>query len=199
MRAELEQVLKILRREKDTRDFKKMNQALAQALQEIRRALESNPELVPTGQALRRRKSQGLNLQGINVKDKSQPESNQSADAAGASNNDKSKSAKAEKEPPKINIEKTLSKRIRLKNFGVSCAFAHLGEEGPEALSEGNLIYINQDHPLYLKYFKNKNENQIHLLRLITQEISMMKRLRLPAREAFELQSKLLKDAVISK
>lgn len=192
MKNELEKVLKILKKEKDTRDFKKMNKALSDVLSEIRKALKLNPDLVPKGYALQRRKRMGLNLQGVNIRKDSKTEK---TDESGK----QKKQEKQEEQKQKLkNIEKTLMKRIRIKDFAVSCAFAHLGEDGPEVISEGNLVYLNQDHPLYLKYSKNKNEQEIHLLRLITQEICLMKRLRLPARQAYELQSKLLKDAVIS-
>ena len=87
-------------------------------------------------------------------------------------------------------------KKIRLKKWGISCGIVSLGEQGPEALSEGNAIYINQDHPVYRDLYKKHDLLHLHLLRLLTQEIVLMKKLRITAREAFEWQSKLLKDAV---
>ncbi|MBU4331952.1 ATP-binding protein [Patescibacteria group bacterium] len=194
MKAELEKVLKILKKERDTRDLKKMNKALHEALSHIRQALKMNPDLVPSGKALRQRKKLGLNLQGVKITKNREAEKAEEMKAQGSGDKDKVNKSKEEENKPEI--EKTLMRRIRLKDFGVSCAFAHLGEQGPEAVSEGNLIYINQDHLLYLKYSKNKNEQQIHLLRLITQEISMMKRLHVSARAAYDFQSKLLKDAI---
>ncbi len=71
-----------------------------------------------------------------------------------------------------------------------------LGENGLEVISQGNLIYINRDHPLYKKLSSRKEQFELHLLRLITQEIVMMKKIRIPAKEAFEWQSKLLADAL---
>ncbi len=87
-------------------------------------------------------------------------------------------------------------KRIRLKKLGISCGIVSLGEAGPEVLSQGNAVYINQDHPIYQKLYKRRELLSLHLLRLLTQEIVLMKKLRITAREAFELQSKLLKDAL---
>ena len=75
-------------------------------------------------------------------------------------------------------------------------ALVSLGDHEPEVTSFGNLIYINCDHPLYQKLFSKKEQFELHLLRLITQEIVMLKKLRLSAKEAFEWQSKLLTDAV---
>ena len=71
-----------------------------------------------------------------------------------------------------------------------------LGQDGPEVISQGNAVYINQDHPLYQKLYKKREILSLHLLRLITQEIVLMKKLRITAKEAFEWQGKLLKDAL---
>lgn len=74
-----------------------------------------------------------------------------------------------------------------------------LGEEGPEVVSYDNLIYINSGHPSYQKLSLRKDQFEIHLLRLITQEIAFMKRLRLSAKETFKWQSKLLTDSFCGK
>ena len=83
--------------------------------------------------------------------------------------------------------------------MGITCSIAHLGESGPEVYSIKNAIYINQDHPLYQKLYKKHDQLILHLLRLVTQEIIIMKRLRLSALQAFEMQSKLLTDALVEK
>ena len=58
------------------------------------------------------------------------------------------------------------------------------------------IIYINKDHPLYVRQSRKKETHTLHLARLLTQEISLMKEPRSP-RQAFERQSKLLRDAFI--
>jgi len=83
-----------------------------------------------------------------------------------------------------------------LKKLGISCGVVSLGEDGPEVLSQGNLIYINQDHPLYQKFYKKREQFILNLMRLITQEIVLMKKSRITAAEAFSWQSKLLQDAL---
>lgn len=72
----------------------------------------------------------------------------------------------------------------------------HFGPEGPESFLEGEIIYINRDHPLYIRESKNRERHIMNVARLICQEISLMSRPRDP-RLAYERQSRLLKDAFI--
>ncbi|OPX34370.1 MAG: hypothetical protein B1H11_11040, partial [Desulfobacteraceae bacterium 4484_190.1] len=83
---------------------------------------------------------------------------------------------------------------IEIKVKGVTCCLDHLGEDGPEYMTEGTIIYINRDHPLYRREAKKKEAHILNIARLITQEISLMKDPENP-REAYNRQSKLLRDA----
>lgn len=86
--------------------------------------------------------------------------------------------------------------RVNLGQAGVTCCLDHFGPDGKEAFSEGTTIYINRDHPLYQRNSHRRETHTLHFARLLTQEISMMKDPRSP-RQAFERQSKLLRDAFI--
>ena len=61
-------------------------------------------------------------------------------------------------------------------------------------MTEGTIIYINRDHPLYKREARKKEAHILNIARLITQEISLMKNPENP-REAFNRQSILLRDA----
>ncbi len=89
-------------------------------------------------------------------------------------------------------------KRMKFGETGVSCCVDSFGEDGPEVFSEETTIYINRDNPLYRRESSKANTHILNLARLITQEISLMKDPRSP-RQAFERQSKLLRDAFIEK
>lgn len=89
-------------------------------------------------------------------------------------------------------------KRMKFGESGVSCVVDSFGEDGPETFSEETTIYINRDHPLYKREAGKIETHTLNLARLITQEIALMKDPRNP-RQAFERQSKLLKDAFIDK
>lgn len=85
-------------------------------------------------------------------------------------------------------------KRLKLGKHKVACCLDHFGPEGSECFTEGTVIYINRDHPLYLRESKKVLTYTMYIARLLTQELAMMKDPRSP-RQAFERQSKLLKDA----
>ena len=87
-------------------------------------------------------------------------------------------------------------RRLKMGQAGISCCLDHFGETGPESFSEGATVYINRDHPLYKREAKKADAHTMHIARLLTQEISLMKDPRNP-RHAFERQSKLLRDAFI--
>jgi hypothetical protein len=76
----------------------------------------------------------------------------------------------------------------------VSVCIDFFGESGPECFSEGNVVYINRDHPLFQRESQKAATYTMYIARLLTQEISLMKETRNP-RLAFTRQSKLLKDA----
>ena len=48
---------------------------------------------------------------------------------------------------------------------------------------------------IFYHYIK-KDQFYLHLIRLITQELVLMKKIRITAREAFDWQSKLLKGVI---
>jgi hypothetical protein len=79
-------------------------------------------------------------------------------------------------------------------NQVVSVCLDFFGENGPECFSEGNVVYINRDHPLFLRESRKTAACTMYMARLLTQEIALMKETKSP-RLAFTRQSKLLKDA----
>lgn len=199
MRAELDKVLNDVKRKKDTKNIKKITRELQQVMEQVREALSLNPDFVPQGRAVTRLKKQGkekIAAASANFKP--------SANLGKASSLvEKEKNQAEERETKEKEIDKRLAeakplvmKRIKLKKLGISCSIVSLGEDGPETQSQGNAVYINQDHPLYQKLYKKREMLGLHLLRLITQEIVLMKKLRITAPEAFSWQSKLLKDAL---
>jgi len=76
----------------------------------------------------------------------------------------------------------------------VSVCIDFFGESGPECFSEGNVVYINRDHPLYKRESRRSATYTMYIARLMTQEITMMKDTKSP-RVSFNRQNKLLKDA----
>jgi hypothetical protein len=195
MRSELEKILKELKKESEVKYLKKIKEELKEVLSKIRQALMLHPELTPSGRAVSKRAKRKWELSASAA---AEPKPTQEKEIASAAPPKlKEAEARAEKQKEKIVLPKPeIVKRIKLKQLGVSVALSPLGGDGPEAISLGNLIYINSDHPLYQKLFTKKEQFELHLLRLITQEIVMMKKSRLGAKEAFDWQGKLLTDAL---
>ncbi|OGL93295.1 hypothetical protein A3H11_02980 [Candidatus Uhrbacteria bacterium RIFCSPLOWO2_12_FULL_47_10] len=204
MRAQLEKLLKDLKRESEKKHLQRITEELKEVLSRVRSALELNPDLTPSGRAIAARRKRIGTAAGSTIeahavqRDASGVAEEQSAEEKKAAKEVKEKEQKPKETgppPPKPEV----IKRIRLKQLGVSVALGALGVDGPEVFSQGNLIYINTDHPLYQALYRKRDQFELHLLRLITQEIVSMKKLHLRAREAFEWQSKLLTDAICGK
>jgi hypothetical protein len=105
---------------------------------------------------------------------------------------------KVKKKSPKIKrlTRNAVVRRMKFGETGVSVCVDDFGENGPECFTEGTVIYINQQHPLYQREAKKQETYLLNVTRLITQEISLMKDTKSP-RLAFSRQSKLLRDAFI--
>ncbi|NIA18409.1 MAG: hypothetical protein GWO79_00845 [Actinobacteria bacterium] len=206
MRERLDKVLKEFNKQSETKNLQKINKELQEIMKHIKEALALNPDFVPQGKAVARLKKEGrkkMAAASAAIKDDENKDNREDA-SSGQAEKEKSigeggdKKAK-EPESAKIEVKPLVLKRIRMKKLGISCGIVSLGEDGLEVMSQGNLIYINQDHPLYQKLYKKKDLFAVHLMRLITQEIVLMKKLRITASEAFSWQSKLLKDALCGK
>lgn len=177
------------------KEGKRISRALKEALQRIYKALAANPDLSPFGAipigdetkgigdaAEISQKKEGFTEEEIKVEEKPKaPE-------------------KKRKKKPKVKrlTPNAIIKKIKFGEAGVSCVVDSFGEDGPEVFSEETTIYINRDHPLFKRESAKVDTHILNLARLITQEISLMKDPKNP-RQAFERQSKLLRDAFIEK
>lgn len=211
MWAELDKVFKDIKKQSDVKNIKKITKELQETMKDIREALLLNPDFVPQGRAITRLKERGrkkvmaasanfsnASLQQKDEESKSEKDKEKDKNKKSESDeNSNKKDTEKKKEKTKIEVKPLVMKKIRLKKMGISCGIVSLGEQGPEVLSEGNAVYINQDHPIYRDLYKKHDLLHLHLLRLLTQEIVLMKKLKITSREAFAWQSKLLKDALL--
>lgn len=67
-----------------------------------------------------------------------------------------------------------LVKKIRIGGASIVCSLAHLGKEEVESFVEGGVIFINRDHPLFIKTAKKEELACFYLVRLVTQEIALL-------------------------
>ncbi len=199
MQAELDKVLSEIRKQGETKNIKKITKELQQIMKQVREALILNPDFVPQGRAVTRLKKQGRKKMVAASANFVSSSAGQDKIAKESRQGDEKNKSKDEQDEGKFEAKPLVMKKIRLKKLGISCSIVSLGESGPEVASQGNAVYINQDHPLYQKLYKKREMLGWHLLRLITQEIVLMKKLHITAHEALDWQGKLLKDAVCEK
>jgi hypothetical protein len=178
------------------KEGKRVSRALKDALQRIYRSLSMNPDLSPFGPLpVGEASKSGGDAASIS---REREGSAQEVKPAGEAGEPEKAAEKKRKKKPKVRrlTPNAIIKKMKFGETGVQCVVDSFGEEGPEAFSEETTIYINRDHPLYKRESGKVETHTLNLARLITQEIALMKDPRNP-RQAFERQSKLLKDAFI--
>jgi len=211
--AEYQELLKIMDRVMENvkaslqkltvkKEGRKVSRALKEALQRIYKSLAANPDLSPFGALPIGDETKGMGS-AADVSKKSEGIKGEEVKTSEIRRGEEEKPKapeKKRKKKPKIKrlTPNAIIKRIKFGETGVSCVVDSFGEDGPEVFSEETTIYLNRDHPLYKRESTKVDTHTLNLARLITQEIALMKDPRNP-RQAFERQSKLLKDAFIEK
>jgi len=192
------EIKKILGKEADRRQDRRAGRVVKEALQRIHRSLARNPDLspfgpIPYGDELGA--GTGAVFKPAEDKDaRKEDREIEPKDAAGAK---KVPRRKKRRNPLVKKITpNAIVRRMRMGDSSVSVCLDFFGENGPECFSEGNIVYINRDHPLYKRESQKPVTYTMYIARLLTQEISLMNETRSP-RLAFSRQSKLLKDAFV--
>ena len=183
---------KKLGKEADRGEDRRAGRAIKEALTRIHRALALNPDFSPFG-PIPYGGEKGIGGAAA----ESGPAKPNNATVGPASESappPKPKPAKRRNPLVKKITPNAIVRRIRLGQNVVSVCLDFFGESGPECFSEGNVVYINRDHPLFKREFQKRATQTMYIARLLTQEIALMTETKSP-RLAFTRQSKLLKDA----
>lgn len=202
----LKEVKKELSQLSDQRERQKVSRALKEAIQRIQHALSKHLDFVDAGANPIGEETDALGEPGElrpQAEDRTSEENTEleTEDDADSGN----RVADLEEEYPKIKPKavkvkrlspNTVIRKISIGNFLVTCCLDYFGEDGPECFTQGQIIYINRDHPLYKRESKQKVTHTMYLARLLTQEIALMKSPPDP-RKAFERQSELLREAFV--
>jgi len=180
MEKVIERVNQTLKELSDYKINRAYKRRLTEVMDKIKQALVLNPDLCPEGLIPFEETESKKEVDEQEKKEKKE----------------KGNKKKTRKKKPKV---KTISptavvKRLKYAREGITCCIDHYGNDGPEVFSEGYVVYINRDHPLFQEMSKSKDAYILYIARLITQEITLLKSLRNP-RQAFHYQSRLLKDA----
>ena len=192
----------VLKRLAGRREKRKTTKTLKEALQRVHRALALNPDLSPFGAIPLAGQGEGMGGAAVLSKKAVEEEGKEVQPANGEPEGKEvptsASQKKTKKKSPKVNrlTPNAVVQRMRFGETGVSICVDDFGENGPECFTEGTVIYLNQQHPLYQRELKKPETHILNVTRLITQEISLMKDTRNP-RLAFTRQSKLLRDAFI--
>ncbi len=190
---------KVLHRLSAKSECRVVSRALNDALHRIYKALYRNPELSPFG-TLPIAYEQGKGIGGSGLLSEKPAEPAAQTVQPEIMNETTRPAPKKRKKRPTVKrlTPNAVIKKMKFGQYGVSCVVDGFGEDGPEVFTEETTIYINKDHPLYRRESAKADTHTLNLARLITQEIALMKDSKNP-RQAFERQSRLLKDAFIEK
>lgn len=193
MKKVMERVEKVLGQVSDYRENRRTKRTLTQVLEMVKRALVLNPDYCPQGLLPIGDEAGASGQAGLIQKKRAESQTDEENPLE-----KQLKLRKKRKKKPKVGrlSPTAIVKRLKLGQQGVSCCVDHLSKDGPECHTEGTVIYLNRDHPLFQKEAKTKTAFILYVARLITQEISLMKNPRSP-RHAYRMQSKLLRDALM--
>lgn len=177
----------------DHKENRRARRALTEVLEKIKNALILNPDFCPEGLIPIADARSDIGGPGYISQ-----AGDKSLIKEGKQNISEEPEKKRRKKRPSVKrlTPTAVVKRLKLGEQGVSCCIDHFGPDAPECFTEGTIIYINRDHPLYQKEAQKKDTYILHIARLLTQEISLMKDPRNP-RQAFQRQSKLMRDALV--
>lgn len=191
MKKLIDIIKKTLGKEADRRQDRRAGRAVKEALQRIHKSLAKNPDLSPFG-PIPYGEAGGVGGGAVAEKTKKKEEAEVKPKLTAVAQTPKKK----KKHHPLVKriTPNAIVRRMKMGDSAVSVCLDFFGESGPECFSEGNVVYINRDHPLYKRESSKAVTYIMYVARLLTQEISMMKETRNP-RLAFNRQSKLLKDA----
>ena len=194
----IKDVKRILGSLSDKKETQRVKRSLKDALQKVQRALARNPEFSPFGVIPIAAEGKMAGEAGAGMEKKNfEKESPISSEEKGKRDKGVTEGEEKKKKPSVKKLTPgAVVQKMKLGNSGVSCCIDHFGADAPEVFTEGTVIYINRDHPLYKREEKKIDTHTMNIARLLTQEISLMKDPANP-RQAYERQSRLLKDAFI--
>jgi hypothetical protein len=197
----MDDVKKVLQTLSTKKEGVRVSRALNEALKRVYRALSRNPDLSPFGAIPMGGEGGGIGGAALVPGEKEGKEKEKPVPVVsepGMSSVPRSLPKKKKRKNPLVKrvTPGAVIKKVKFGQSGVTCCIDSFGEEGPEVFSEDTTIYVNKDHPLYRRESQKAETHVLNLARLITQEIALMHVSRNP-RQAFQRQSKLLRDALV--
>jgi hypothetical protein len=177
----IQQIKSEIESQADEKENRRVKRALKEVIKSIEQALLKNKDWAPPGL-----------LPEFGDENKTKVEKPKKIEEC----EEKHKKKRIKKPHLKQLSPSVLIKKVKIGKMSLALIIDHFGNDGPESFIEGDIIYINRDHPLYIRESVNRERHIMNIARLICQEISLMSNPKNP-RHAYERQSKLLKDAFI--
>ena len=175
----------------DKKENRKISRALREAMERVEQALLHNLDICPEGMVP---VGEGTDPSGDAALAAGAGKGKGGEKAGGTGKDKKARKKKTARPHIRKLTPSAVVRRVKMGKLGVTCCIDHYGAEGPECFTESTIIYLNRDHPLYKREGKDRQRHMMHIARLITQEVAMMRE-PISARDAFDRQSLLLKDA----
>jgi len=209
MQRELKKIQRQVRDLEERKERAKADETLKDTLLRMRRAIRKNPDIAPpllssTGE---------IDESGLKQTEKMSPKAGanegDSIDAmqmivqniAGALRaSPEDDSTAKETLPQKIRVKNlegkdSIARKIVIGGIGITCALEHWGRESPAAFTDGGIVQINMDHPLYRKQQeKGKDMLGFYLSVLLARQVALLLA-EGDTRKAFTLQERLLTDS----
>lgn len=207
--AAMEKIMKEVRiqisRLLDQKETQKVKRALKEAIDRIQQALGKHPDFVEAGMLPIGEEPDAVGEPGeirpteeetVTPEEEPELESENAPEEATKVSDTTEEFTQKPTEKPKVKrlSPNAVIRKLTVGDQLVSCCLDYFGEDGPECFTQGQIIYINRDHPLYKRESKKKVTHTMYLARLLSQEIALMKSPPDP-RTAFHRQSELLRDA----
>jgi hypothetical protein len=179
----------------DDHENRRVKRALKELMDKIQRALAANvewcpPGLFPVGEP-------GGHSVGSITKSATLPQESAEAEEAVPRAPKPQRPPRKHRPTFKTLTPSAMITKLKVGRQGLALVMDHFGPDKPESFTETEIIYVNRDHPLYVREAHHRERHIMHVARLIAQEIALMSHPR-HSREAFERQSKLLRDAFVS-
>ncbi|MDF1527078.1 MAG: hypothetical protein P1S59_12535 [bacterium] len=171
---------------------------MKEALVRIQDALARNPEISPFGPVSFGEESGGAGEPAVTAEGAAKVDEPAVEEVAPGGKASGGKEGEPREKDPTVRrlTPRAVIQKIKLGQMGITCCLDYFGADGPECFTESNVVYINQDHPLYRREMRKRDTHVMHISRLLTQEISIIGQPADP-RRAYDLQSRLLKDAFL--
>lgn len=187
---------KRLGKDADRREDRRAGRAVKEALKRIHRALALNPDFSPFGPIPYgdEKGVGGAAAEEASAASGAETVSGETAEGGTPTPSPRPKPKKRRNPLVKKITPNAIVRRIKLGQSAVSVCMDFFGEASPECFAEGNVVYINRDHPLFMREARKAASFTMYIARLMTQELALMTETKSP-RLAFTRQSKLLKDA----